>query len=256
MKLICIASLSIIGVLSQTDCSYGGFDWVNGKCMFNCEYQGNYVEISTLSFDLIKDECSDISRAAALFPNDCNSLDDLVYSDTTCRCPYCKCSTQDLDGEIETLLSYGPSQVCLNCTCSNDAVANTYYGIEEMVYDCDYLYGTSDPINWNNYQCPPETCMRTTGGNEYEASSGSYWWEDVSSATLCTEFCYCSPKVGKICATGYDNILANDVLTEQFHRDCGNYYDAAAVKLLCIYITHRTLFVLSIQTKQKKKKVL
>ena len=90
MNFICIAALTIIDVLSQdVDCSYGSFDENpdnNNKCMFNCEYDDNYVEISTLSFDFIKDQCPYVGLAAAFFPSDCNSVDDLVYSDANCIC--------------------------------------------------------------------------------------------------------------------------------------------------------------------------
>ena len=232
MKLITIASLTIIGVLSQTDCDYGGFDEdENGECMYNCEWDNNFVEISTLSFDFIKEECSGISTAAALFPNDCNSLDDLVYSDTDCRCPYCKCSTENLEGVTGTKLQW-VSQTCYNCTCSDTSDANTYYGITEMVYECDFLAGVDSPYNWDDYQCPPETCTEIEyDGEETKREGNDYWWDDVGdSDTLCTEFCYCSGKDGKICATGYANILANDLLADAFHRDCGWDSDSAAVK--------------------------
>ena len=231
MKLICIASLTLIGVLSQTDCSYGGFDEdENGECMYNCEWDNNYVEISTLSFDFIKDECSGVSKAAALFPDDCNSVQDLVYSDESCRCPYCKCSTEDLQGVTGTTLKWGPSKYCYNCTCSADAAEN--YGVTDMVYNCDNLGGVNDPWNWDDYQCPPQTCIETEyNGNKLEKSQGWYWWHDVGdSDTLCQEFCYCSGKDGKICETGYDNILANDVLANAFHADCGYSFASAAVK--------------------------
>ena len=227
MKLICIASLTIIGVLSQTDCSYGGFSTnpSNNKCMFDCEYDANYVEISTLSFDFIKDRCSGVSRAAEFFPSECNSLDDLVYAEDYCSCPYCKCS--DLDGEVGTLLSY-VSQVCLNCTCSDDTFINSFYGIEENIIYCDSLYGTSDPIDWNNYQCPPETCTETEyDGDINQLYPGDLFWGDVGdSDTKCTKFCYCSAKEGEICATGYANILADDILADQFHYDCGSSLEA------------------------------
>ena len=162
MKLICIASLIIIGVLSQTDCSSGGFSKKNGECMFNCQWEGNYIEISTLSFDFIKDICTDrVGVPAALFPDDCNSLDDLYYSETTCGCPYCKCSTPDLDDEFLTLYSYGPEQTCYDCFCS------TFIGKTDELYFCDYEYGTNDPFSWNNYQCPPESCTATEYVRQY-----------------------------------------------------------------------------------------
>ena len=109
--------------------------------MFNCEYNGNYVETDTLPFDVIKNQCQNIRLANQFNPSKCNSLDDLVYRNDTCECPYCKCSTKS--ARLEEEVSYngnlyqsdsGPYAACYNCTCQEPL---WYWdGITDLIYSC------------------------------------------------------------------------------------------------------------------------
>jgi len=241
MKSLITWSLLLISVFSQNNCDYGRFEAVDDygsdifestlsySCMFDCEYDNNYIEIEDLPFDTIKSACSNVERVANAYPDDCNSLDDLVFPSDYgyCSCPYCKCSKKNEEGEILTMVSYGPQKECESCTCSASA---TNYGIDEMVYNCDQLMEVDDPREWNDFQCPPESCTATSySGSTNELDGGDYWWNDVGDSDIfCTEFCYCSGKDGEVCETGYTNIMANDGLFNKFMYSCGDYNNAAA----------------------------
>ena len=255
MELISIAALIFIGVYSQHDCGWGYFETVfannstapespdgdsfefiyGGSCMYYCGNYENHVDIDTLSFDEIKEECSEVERVYSANPDDCNSLNDLLFPSDYgyCHCPYCKCSTKNEDGDISTTLSYGnngPQQKCANCTCS---ALLTKYGIHQMVYDCDELMEVDDVTTWNDFQCPPEKCVWEN--DDRKRNVGDYWWNKVGDSdgytdnSLCTQFCYCSGKDGEICETGFDNITANDILFDAFMSDCGRYGFLTAV---------------------------
>merc|ERR1719283_425806 len=82
--------------------------------MFDCEYDGNYVAIDTLSFDFIAEECYEVTLAVV--NGFCDSLDDLVWPDS-CGCPYCKCSDVDTEttyNEFQELIR----KTCYGCVCS------------------------------------------------------------------------------------------------------------------------------------------
>ena len=111
-----------------------------------------------------------------------------------------------------------PKKICYNCTCSS----NEDRGIIDLVYQCDELTVANTPYQFEEYNCPPvyETC--TTSTDSIKSAGYSRWFEDVVDASVeCTEFCYCSESDGKICATGFDEIMANEELTEAFHYECG-----------------------------------
>ena len=234
MLVICFASL-LIGYISA-DCNYGYFQAQNETCMFNCEYS-QWIPAENLTFIDIVYGCENIRTANLAYPDDCNSLDDIVWRNDTCDCPYCKCSTES-DESFFDILSYnsgifdgkGPEKECISCICSTLPPS---YGINGYVYDCKSEMSVTNPFEWDDYQCPPTECKETTYYNyTYCRLVGYNWWDDVGdSETLCTEFCYCSGKDGKVCETGYENIMANDGLRYQFMSNCGSWYEeAAAVK--------------------------
>ena len=105
------------------------------------------------------------------------------------------------------------------------------YGITDYIYECDRLSYDYRAYNLDDSQCPPMRCTRTN----YDGSiDGTYlresWWNDVAdNETLCTEYCYCSPTEGKVCATGYSDIMANPKLLDEFMGDCGRARYSGAV---------------------------
>ena len=229
---IIIFSILALGVISG-DCDYGYFEEVNGECKFDCEYDGdNYVSLNQVSFDVIKDECSGVRLAAEAFPSSCNSISDLVYRNDSCTCPFCKCSSTSSTKVIEELSYYsdGPSKNCYEIECEEPY---SWYGINDMIFRVDTLDSADNPFDWEDYgTCPPQKCTYSSYyGSNTTVTSGGYWWADgEDSDTDCTEFCYCSSNGDTVCETGWDNIMDNDGLKNAFIRDCGYYYDLAAVK--------------------------
>ena len=223
MKSIYIASLAAIGAVAQT-CGgdYGDFREVNGECMFDCEYDGEYVEISTLTFDQIASSCNDVRSAVE--NGICDKLEDLVYRDDDCRCPYCSCSSESSQ-YIETI-SNEPQLECDLCTCGEIPY---YYGnMTDLVYDCDYIMSVYEASEYSLFKCPPNECKyNTTYGSQRTIIAGQQYWQDVGdSDTECTTFCYCPGSGDAVCATGWDNIVKTDAMARQLNRDCYYYLES------------------------------
>ena len=214
MSALLIVSFGIINVLSQGfDCNYGTFEYVNNVCMYDCEYDDNHIPISSLSFGQIRSECSRVDTAARIYS--C-TMNDLVWPKDTCDCPYCSCSSSN-DGTLFELKSYrdgGPTKECFNCSCTTSSDS----AITGLVYNCNELIDANDPNEWNDFQCPPITCTDSSGVTQ---GIRSEWFEDVSTSLECNQFCYCSPANGKICATGWSNIVASQTLSAALLDDCG-----------------------------------
>lgn len=230
MNLFYICPLIIICTVAQNSiCSYGWFEENNGECMFNCNYEDDFVEPSTLSFSFIRSTCSNVEDAYQ--QGICDSIDDLVYRADYCTCPYCKCSTSSSE-LVEVFNLNNPDKTCSNCTCS-DAPYDSY-GIDDKIYQCTQLISVDSPYEWDLYACPPNECIEITSwGDEYIHYAGDEWWNDVDdSNTSCTEFCYCPANGEAICETGYQAILSTyPALKNQFIEDCASTYGSGAVKL-------------------------
>ena len=220
MNSLIVASLLILRVSSQTCNDFGYFIENNGECMFWCSTDSDYIPITDLTFDFFKSLCITVSGANLYYPDHCNSLQDLVFRNNSCGCPYCQCINQDGSSSVlqtQKLITDGPLKTCYNCTCS---IPPSSYGINESMFHCDDIIEARFPSDWNDYKCPPETCS-----SSHEL--GDIWWDDVDdSDTLCTKFCYCSPSEGEICETGYGNIMANEKLSNAFLSECGVKWSA------------------------------
>ena len=233
------ASILVLGAIAAELCDYGYFSEINETCKFKCDWDGNYDDIDSLSFETIMDACDDVKLANELDPTSCNSLDDLLWMNDTCSCPFCQCSSV---GAVATeKLSYdtdGPSKSCVQCECQ---IAPWYYDgiVGEMFYTCSTLKSVQawdGPSDWNNYgSCPPNQCTYydTNKGNVtvYSGQYDAFWWQDGGNySTYCTEFCYCPDSGDVVCATGWDNIMADEGLKNAFIRDCGGSHSSGAVK--------------------------
>ena len=148
MKSIYIAPLYLIGALSES-CDYGEFYEYNDKCMFNCEYNGNYVEIDTLSFEQIASECENVQ--SAFEDGICDSLDDLVWRDDECDCPYCECSS--ITSSYEKTISFSPYLSCDLLTCGE--IPNYYGNLTDTVYTYDNAISVSSAAEYSYWSCPP-----------------------------------------------------------------------------------------------------
>ena len=154
------------GVISQTDCDYGWFEEVNGECQFDCEYDGNYISLDELSFDTIKEDCSDVRLANEAFPSACNSINDLVWRNDSCSCPFCKCSSTSSTKTIEKI-DYDPSEYCYEVSCEEPY--SWYEGINDMIFRYTTLAEANYVFDWEDYgPCPPQEC---TFLRYYEASA-------------------------------------------------------------------------------------
>ena len=184
--------------------------------MFNCENDNYYIKAADFSFAQIRSECNNVDIAARIYS--C-TIDDLIWPPIdSCGCPYCSCSSSNSKGTTYALNSYqngGPRKECFNCTCSTPSSST---GITDIVYNCNELLRVDEPSEWNDFQCPPETCTDSSG---YSQSAGTEWFEDVIDGEVCDEFCHCSPTQGKICATKFSNILADEVLSVALLDQCG-----------------------------------
>eukprot|EP01084_Bolivina_argentea_P238282 400321_1 len=195
-----LASFIAIYVASQKkDCDYGEFTLINNTCMFDCEYDGRYVQLSTLSFEFIRAHCGywSVDTVANLYPLQCNSTSDLVYSSNSCGCPFCKCSSRNDRGTTKThfnLDSTHMSKTCYNCTCSESSDNS----ITDLIYNCDDLEEVWMPSEWNEFECPPNfnTCATPSG------------W-DMDSNGECTKLCNCNSDGSTTCEEGFANILAS-----------------------------------------------
>ena len=243
MFLFFAITLSISHVSSQT-CGYGYFTTSNDSCVFNCEYS-SLIPITDLTFTDITNECDSMRIANTLYPDDCNSLNDLLWRNDSCECPYCPCTIEQNEASTIGITSYegglfdglGPRKECVSCTCSS---LPSSYGIDSLVYECESEMIVDNQLIWDDYQCPPEeACYKTSsGGNQYGRDVGDYWWDDVSdSNTLCETFCYCSGTDGQICETGFDDIMSNEKLLYAFMGSCGGVYNsgAPAVKYFLLF---------------------
>ena len=228
---IILLNLFICGVLSQTDCKDGSFKEVNGECKYYCRTDDRYISIDSLSFDFIKEaDCDNIRQANKYDSSQCNSIEDLVWNNNTCECPYCKCSNTDSFNYVNYYTYYisFPEVVCLNCSCGYHDID----GINDIVYNCINLENQAVRVDlWEEYQCPPNECQETRqSGQTFNRDSFEYWWQDFlnDSDTLCQEFCYCPESGNAVCQTGWDNILDDDGLKTAFMEDCGQ--DSKAVE--------------------------
>ena len=215
--------MAVMGAVSETIyCPWGDFETYNDQCMFDCN-SGNYAEISTLSFNFIRSQCKnvDIGYREGI----CNSLQDLVYRNDSCQCPYCKCSSSG--SSYPEILKYDPSKECFNCTCGT---VPSYYEIFDKIYDCDQIMEAYNPVDWEFYGCPPNKCEVTDYlGRTRTYSAGQHWWADVGDQdTFCTKLCYCPATGDAVCATGFSNIVNDDKLNYALINDCD--YDLRAVK--------------------------
>ena len=231
MRPFCVASLAVICVSSlDEDCSFGSWTNDGGVCSFNCNKAGNYVPASNLTYDLIYKECQNIRILAS--DGICDSIDDLVWSDS-CGCPYCKCdSNSSTASYITEVVSWEPSKTCSRCTCE-DVHWTLDIPNAEKIYDCETLIAvdSGDSSQWDFYSCPPNTCDNR--------KAGAQWWSNNESSSTCNTFCYCPLEGDSICATGYENIMADKELSRQFNEDCG--FDVRAVKFfISVVCTHDT----------------
>ena len=217
MKSIYLGTFAVVGTLSQFCDDWGYFKEYNNECMFQCEGSDNYIEINTLSFDpMIINYCSQIEKAYEY--GLCNSLDDLVWRDDRCNCPYCSCSSEGLFYRDTT--TYQPQLQCDKCICGK---IPDYDGImTDMVYDCQEIINVDNPFDYNFYSCPPNECTATINGENKTVIAGEKWWSE------CTKFCYCPGNGNTVCETGFSNIIANDDLNIQLINDCS--YTLEAVK--------------------------
>ena len=168
------------------------------------------------SFDYLKYVCINIKIAAKLNPTECNSLSDLVWSTNDCarECPYCKCTTQNTQGELyETQSLYGgvyPSKMCTNCTCSAHLFDNN---ITDFVFQCASVLtvtlGSLSSIEseWKEFECPPMTCIDE---NEMKRQPTELW---KVNNTNCDKYCYCHINGTIVCQTGWSNILSSNMFT-------------------------------------------
>ena len=234
--IIFITSILINGISSS--CVFGFFSGTNPDCTFYCNFD-SFISVYNLSFTEIKIQCDNVRIASLAYPNDCNSLDDLLWRNDSCSCPYCPCTQQQDESVLSELLYYNddtshmhPVKECVSCKCSSPSSSN-YGGIDGFIYECDTEMIVDDFLGWDDYICPPDTCK---DDNNNTKQVGDYWWEDVEDYnTLCQQFCYCSGTDGKICAYGYENIMENDKLKWAFMKDCRN--DVEAVE--CFHFLHK-----------------
>ena len=223
-----------LGAMSQTDCDYGQFVEVNGECKYNCEYADDYISYDELSFTSIKDQCQNVRLANEAYPSSCNSINDLVWRNDSCECPYCKCSDTSSTKDIEDLSYFaaGPRANCYNVECEDLGLQDS--GIKDMVFT--YSEWWNDAYSWFDWidygTCPPQRCYDISSHSYYSTvTAGTYWWASGGdSDTQCTEFCYCTSNGETVCENGWDAIMDNDGVKDSFMRDCGGYRDSAAVK--------------------------
>ena len=247
MLIIYIISI-VINYVSSTRCTRaftGRFDIDNnGTCGFNCD-PDTFVPFDNLTFSEIKRGCDNIRYTNSLYPNDCNSTNDLIWRNDSCSCPFCKCQQQEENEElfiepitwIDFLPMTHPVKECIGCTCSEPS---SDYGINGLIYQCDLKMEVDNFLKWSDYACPPNTCK---DGNNNTKEVSEYWWENVKDdETLCQQFCYCSGTDGKICATGYDNIMANDKLRYAFIENCGDTYDSPSTPAVEYFFYIDSLF--------------
>ena len=231
MRLIHIASLTIIGLANAGDpyCGGGTFTDGTGECKFICSDQ-TYIDIEDLTFDMIKDNCGNVAAAAAINDN-CNSLEDLVYTQDECQCPYCKCSG-DMVWETTEISRYhsgdglaNPSKQCYNCTCVDWTAVSS---IESKINWCYQTTQAQDPDDFDLYKCPSAKCEANRYNGTDIVYGGTYWAEDVDEGEMCETLCYCDGTDGKICKTGWENIVDDDKMVNWLRDDC--QYGAGAVK--------------------------
>ena len=208
---------SLLNVVIAQYCDSGQFDTIQGNCKFDCNYNGNYINMSSIPIYTIRKLCPSIDAAMRLYT--C-TIDDFVWPSDSCGCPYCKCTTQNSGGDISEIEYYKEEQLqksCYNCTCS----ASSDSGITSLIYSCKRLVVADDPFSFGNFRCPPTLCIDSDGN---ERAIDESWFEQNTNDTLCEAFCYCSAE-GTICETGFENILDNDVLATAFQEECGNAFD-------------------------------
>eukprot|EP00484_Ammonia_sp_Unknown_P021795 CAMPEP_0197027634 /NCGR_PEP_ID=MMETSP1384-20130603/7506_1 /TAXON_ID=29189 /ORGANISM="Ammonia sp." /LENGTH=559 /DNA_ID=CAMNT_0042456505 /DNA_START=82 /DNA_END=1761 /DNA_ORIENTATION=+ len=213
-RVVCAAALLVAGVVSNTDCNYGYFraDSSSGTCMFDCEHDGRFVEISTLDFDFIREVCNNVEIASVFSPSTCSSLSDLVWPQYPyCGCPACGCSTENTAGDAVTYTKYF-SQSCFNCTCETPA---WYFGTNQSVYSCEGLAQSSDWYTWSDFVCPPATCTDTGSTNDY--STGALWWKNNTDETC--KLCYCASSGTAECSSYSEMVASTDSTVSRAFRD-------------------------------------
>eukprot|EP01084_Bolivina_argentea_P070370 127926_1 len=206
--------LTFTGVISNSNyCEYGHFSEVNETCIFMCVTGGYHMQKSTLSFEFIMNHCHQIKKANKYYPDECNSLDDLIYVSDGCSCPHCKCSTKNLVGELQQNYRY-ICQQCLNCTCD---IYYDYYdtSTDDLVYQCDGIMGVCSQNEWNEYSCPPIAPNTCTSGSYLTISGETYW-----DTTECTKYCHCDSSGTTTCADSFTSIFENNKLYSELASAC------------------------------------
>ena len=243
MEHILILSLAFNTVRSQ--CTDGSFSWLTVNGVSECHYYDNceqkWVFQDQISFDLVLKKCPAVKLVNEMMPSHCNSTADLVYPNSGgCFCPSCKCPS--VAAELHEVVSYdgeiGPEATCYNCTCRQNW--NTYVQ-NELTLVCGEVSSASDPFEWQDYSCPPGECGSLSAGTstrscELNFNTGKY---DRTQS-------YCSDD-GLASVTGnWEDVLANDELTESTWHDCVNVIQTtnnpvpsvAVTILLCLFICH------------------
>lgn len=202
-----ILAISILPVASTiAGCEYGRSEILNDTCNYYCQSgsdatsENKYFNLSSLPFDYIKSECSNVRMAAD--NGICDGIQDLVYRNDTCGCPYCECQSPQSD--LTEYLTNWPTKVCMNCTCQ---------------------------------QPSPNQCSTTIWNQPEIKEAGDSWWTDVAdSDTDCQTFCHCPSEGEAICKTGWENIFADEWLKVAFMDECGDSdEDTGAVKLFHLH---------------------
>ena len=215
MGTICITVLMLMRANTE-NCKYGRFNEYNGECMFDCEYQNNYVATSTLSFDFIAEQCDDVRTANE--DGICDNLDDLVWRDDQCQCPYCACSSAGTS--YKEVINYNPELKCYEITC--DQLPSYNGNITDNIYQRQHKISVFWANEYDLFGCPPNTCINGT------KIAGDSWWNDTDPT--CTTFCYCPGDGEAICETGSANIIANEALSYQFIKKCGHQNNIKGVE--------------------------
>ena len=215
------ASMCIIHVVSQkVDCDYGYFASVNNECLFPCfkQYDSLFVYIdqvtpSSLSFRTIKDACPNVDAVAKIYG--C-TIDNLVWPQDTCDCPYCRYESLQETQSYTTINSHITNDLyttfhlekgCYDCTFE----PTSDLGTGDLVYQCNATSIVSHPYEWDHFKCPPETCVD---------SDSNYWFVNDSSSIECDTLCHCSGTQGKICLKGWSNITSNPTFVYGLSTHC------------------------------------
>eukprot|EP01084_Bolivina_argentea_P119131 211264_1 len=186
-------------LLTSAICN-GDFNTDNNVCKFEC-YDGTYEEVSSLTFDEIRDQCDEVMDGYRFNRAECSDKDDLVWSTDSCECPYCGCSTPDTEGESKSWTEL-ISKRCKNCKCTTHPYDTTYNG---NIYQCETTSSVYDPYNWDDFTCPGVECTDSVSGEKHPP--GRPYFADVDADQKCEKFCYCKFDGTSECQTGFSNII-------------------------------------------------